>query len=135
MEYILAHGGGRGKTIQYELFYDGRGREGQPTLCGLIDPSNLRPRSTFTIGELAGQTLDLTSPDPDLTNPRPDLTGQVAIVDVGDEQATTIYDANLTSQNAQLPSSKPSQNLDLPEANQASSPSETQHEVEKETEM
>jgi DNA primase catalytic core len=135
MEYILAHGGGRGKTIQYELFYDGRGREGQPTLCGLIDPSNLRPRSTFTMGELAGQTPGLTSFKPDITTPHHDLTGQVAVVDVGSEKATTTYDANLTSPSAQLPSSKPSQNPGLPEAPQASSPNETQHEVEKETEM
>ena len=135
MEYILAHGGGRGRTIEYELFYDGRGREGQPTLCGLIDPSNLRPRSTFTIVKLAGPTPDLTGSEPDITSQTPDLTGQVAIVDVGSEQATSIYDANLTNDNDQLPTSKPSQNLDITEATQASSPNETQHEVEKKTEM
>ena len=38
MEYVLAHRG-VGRTIEYELLFDGRGREGQPTLPGLIDPS------------------------------------------------------------------------------------------------
>jgi len=37
MEYVLAHRG-PGRTIEYELVFDGRGREGQPTLPGLIDP-------------------------------------------------------------------------------------------------
>jgi DNA primase catalytic core len=38
MEYVLPHRG-VGRTIEYELLFDGRGREGQPTLPGLIDPS------------------------------------------------------------------------------------------------
>ena len=38
MEYVLAHRG-VDRTIEYELLFDGRGREGQPTLPGLIDPS------------------------------------------------------------------------------------------------
>jgi hypothetical protein len=38
MEYVLGHRG-VGRTIEYELLFDGRGREGQPTLPGLIDPS------------------------------------------------------------------------------------------------
>jgi len=41
MEYVLVHVGGRGKVTQYELLFDGRGREGELTLCGLIDPSTL----------------------------------------------------------------------------------------------
>ena len=40
-EYVVAHGGGRGKLTEYELLYDGRGYEGQPTLCGLVDPATL----------------------------------------------------------------------------------------------
>jgi len=42
MEYVLAHrSSGRGN--EYELLYDGRGREGQPTMCGLIDVNKLQP--------------------------------------------------------------------------------------------
>ena len=41
MEYIVAHSSGRGKVTTYELLFDGRGREGELTLCGLIDPSTL----------------------------------------------------------------------------------------------
>jgi hypothetical protein len=41
MEYVLIHVAGRGKVTQYELLFDGRGREGELTLCGLIDPSTL----------------------------------------------------------------------------------------------
>jgi len=33
MEYIIPHRGTGGRT-EYELLYDGRGREGQPTMCG-----------------------------------------------------------------------------------------------------
>ena len=40
MEFLLPHRGG-GRRVEYELLYDGRGREGQPTMCGLIDPSKL----------------------------------------------------------------------------------------------
>jgi hypothetical protein len=40
-EYVVAHGGGRGKLTEYELLYDGRGYEGQPTVCGLVDPAKL----------------------------------------------------------------------------------------------
>ena len=41
MEYIVSHSSGRGKVTTYELLFDGRGREGELTLCGLIDPSTL----------------------------------------------------------------------------------------------
>lgn len=41
MDYLLVRRGGRGNTLVYELLYDGRGREGQPTLCGLIDVQKL----------------------------------------------------------------------------------------------
>jgi len=37
MEYLLIRRGSHGSTIFYKLLWDGRGREGQPTLCGLID--------------------------------------------------------------------------------------------------
>jgi DNA primase catalytic core len=47
MEYILPHRG-VGRRVEYELLYDGRGREGQPTLCGLIDVSKLLSKPTPT---------------------------------------------------------------------------------------
>jgi hypothetical protein len=51
-EYVIAHGGGRGKLTEYELFYDGRGYEGQPTVCGLVDPSTLsEPTPTNVAGQ------------------------------------------------------------------------------------
>jgi DNA primase catalytic core len=46
MEYVLAHRG-VGRTIEYELLFDGRGREGQPTLPGLIDPSQCGDGTTL----------------------------------------------------------------------------------------
>ena len=39
-EYVHVHPG-PGRTLQYELRYDGRGREGEPTLYGLTDPASL----------------------------------------------------------------------------------------------
>ena len=44
MEFIIAHRGS-GRRVQYELTYDGRGREGQPTMCGLIDVTKLPKES------------------------------------------------------------------------------------------
>jgi DNA primase catalytic core len=49
MEYVLPHRG-VGRTIEYELLFDGRGREGQPTLPGLIDPSKCGDGTTTTDG-------------------------------------------------------------------------------------
>jgi len=48
MEYLLSQRSGS-RRCEYELIYDGRGREGQPTMCGLIDVTKLA-------GE-AGQSL------------------------------------------------------------------------------
>ena len=42
MEYVMAHKTGA-RLVEYELLYDGRGREGQPTLPGLIDPTKKGP--------------------------------------------------------------------------------------------
>lgn len=41
MEYLLAHGGGRGKLIEYELLYGGEGQDSAPFLMGLIDAERL----------------------------------------------------------------------------------------------
>ncbi len=45
MEYLLSHRSG-GRRVEYELLYDGRGREGQPTMCGLIDAGKLMKSTT-----------------------------------------------------------------------------------------
>ena len=42
LEYVIIHRGGHGQQFEYELFYDGRGKEGQPVLPGLIDVSKLK---------------------------------------------------------------------------------------------
>lgn len=42
MEYIIAHGGGRGKLLQYELLYDGQGENGELFFMGLMDVHKLR---------------------------------------------------------------------------------------------
>ena len=41
-EYVVRRGGGSGKLCQYQLVYDGRGREGQPVLLGLVDAASLQ---------------------------------------------------------------------------------------------
>jgi len=46
LEYVLVHQGGRGQSFEYELLYDGQGRDGQPFLTGLIDVEALRGLST-----------------------------------------------------------------------------------------
>ena len=71
MEYVMAHGGGRGKTIEYELVYDGRGWEGQPTVCGLIDVSKLDSKN----GRPSGTSPQLTGSDRNLTGLGGRLTG------------------------------------------------------------
>ena len=40
-EYAIRDGGGIGKLCRYRLLYDGRGREGQPALLGLVDAASL----------------------------------------------------------------------------------------------
>ena len=55
MEYIIGHRVGA-RATEYELLYDGRGREGQPTLCGLIDPSKLQPVTSTTVPEEPSST-------------------------------------------------------------------------------
>jgi len=47
MEYVLAHRAS-GRRVEYELLYDGRGREGQPTMCGLSDVTTLTDSATTT---------------------------------------------------------------------------------------
>jgi len=56
MDYLLVRRGGRGSTLVYELLYDGRGREGQPTLCGLIDVQNSNPNQRLRRPTYRGPT-------------------------------------------------------------------------------
>ena len=81
MEYVLIHIAGRGKVTQYELLFDGRGREGELTLCGLIDPSTLvdpqsrsPEREDSQIG--ASTTMQLTESNGNLAGFEPNLAGQ-----------------------------------------------------------
>jgi hypothetical protein len=42
LEYVLAHRTGHGNAREYQLLYDGQGREGEPFLLGLVDPAKLK---------------------------------------------------------------------------------------------
>lgn len=42
LEYVLAHRTGHGNAKEYELLYDGQGRDGEAFLLGLADPTKLR---------------------------------------------------------------------------------------------
>lgn len=39
LEHVLVHHGGRGQSFVYELLYDGKGKDGEPFLSGLINTS------------------------------------------------------------------------------------------------
>jgi DNA primase len=40
-EYVVPQSSGRGALAKYQLLFNGRGYEGQPTFCGLVDASKL----------------------------------------------------------------------------------------------
>lgn len=42
LEYVLRHSGGKRNQREYELLYQGEGKDGDPFLLGLIDASKLR---------------------------------------------------------------------------------------------
>jgi DNA primase catalytic core len=42
MEYVIAHHGRGNQCSVYELLYDGRGKDGEPFMCGLLDVEKLR---------------------------------------------------------------------------------------------
>ena len=46
LEYVVVYRTGRGNGRAYQLLYDGQGRDGRPTLLGLIDPAELRQSDT-----------------------------------------------------------------------------------------
>jgi hypothetical protein len=56
MDYLLVRRGGRGSKLVYELLWDGRGREGQPTLCGLIDVTRLDSQPAASARETSQST-------------------------------------------------------------------------------
>jgi hypothetical protein len=42
LEHVLAHRTGHGNGRNYELLYDGQGRDGEPFVLGLVDPLKLK---------------------------------------------------------------------------------------------
>jgi hypothetical protein len=42
LEYVLGHRSGHGNSKEYELMYDGQGRDGEPFLLGLVEAAKLR---------------------------------------------------------------------------------------------
>lgn len=44
LEYVLAHRTGHGNGREYELLYDGQGRDGESFLLGLADPAKLKQK-------------------------------------------------------------------------------------------
>jgi DNA primase len=42
LEYLIAHRGVRGQSFEYELVYDGQGKDGRPFLAGLLDVAALK---------------------------------------------------------------------------------------------
>lgn len=66
MDYLLVRRGGRGSTLVYELLYDGRGREGQPTLCELIDVQKHDAEPTTMAPNLSGSKSKRSEPATDI---------------------------------------------------------------------
>lgn len=57
MEYVISHGGGRGKVVEYELLYQGEGQAGDGFLMGLIDVETMQSydaKKTGVNDELSG---------------------------------------------------------------------------------
>jgi DNA primase catalytic core len=49
LEYLLVHRGTRGQQFVYELLYDGKGRDGELFIVGLLDVEELRKREAITM--------------------------------------------------------------------------------------
>ena len=119
MEYVIVHSSGRGKVSTYELLFDGRGREGELTLCGLIDPSTLvdphsrsperEDKKITTTVNMADKTERLAGSSNNLTESMTNLT-----------ESTT----NLAEPNESLAGSKRGQNGPMTESNYETSPNE-----------
>jgi len=71
LEYVLTHRGGRGQSFEYELLYDGKGKDGKPFLVGLIDVEALRRDfpAEATTGCLGGVEAGSGSADPEFGGP------------------------------------------------------------------
>jgi DNA primase catalytic core len=71
LEYVLTHRGGRGQSFEYELLYDGKGKDGKPFLVGLIDVEALRQDfpAEATTECLGGVEAGLGSADPEFGGP------------------------------------------------------------------
>ena len=48
LEYVLVHHGCRGQMFVYELLYDGKGKEGELRLPGLIEPEEIEKLAATT---------------------------------------------------------------------------------------
>ncbi len=57
MEYLLVHRGCRGQSYEYELLYDGQGKNGDEFLMGLIDIDQLK--NSGTTSSLRGESQAL----------------------------------------------------------------------------
>ena len=124
MEYVIVHSSGRGKVSTYELLFDGRGREGELTLCGLIDPSTLvdphsrsperEDKKITTTANMAGQTEGLAGSSNNLT----DSTTNLA-------ESTT----SLAEPEQNLAGSKRGQNGPMTESNYGTSSNENKGEA------
>ena len=74
LEYVVAYRTGRGNGREYQLLYDGQGRDGQPVLLGLIDPNSLRSKATRSEKKpctMARTTLQRGEPAPNRHPIRP----------------------------------------------------------------
>ena len=126
MEYIVAHSSGRGKVTTYELLFDGRGREGELTLCGLIDPSTLTdPNSRSPDREdsmiVAPVVNKLADSEANLADSKENLAENY------DNMAET--GSNLAGQNDNLAGASRGHNGTVTESLNETSPNEMQSEV------
>jgi hypothetical protein len=53
LEYVIPHRGRRGQTFEYELAYDGLGKDGSPFLSGLLDIETLKGTTSSVGGQKA----------------------------------------------------------------------------------
>ena len=47
LEYLFIHRSNRGQSFDYELAYEGKGKDGKPFLHGLIDTARLREKCRY----------------------------------------------------------------------------------------
>ena len=60
-EYVIPQSSGRGTMAKYQLLFNGRGYEGQPTFCGLVDVSKLTDKCMYD-EQLGGGKRPVGSP-------------------------------------------------------------------------